>query len=80
MSKSLLSSVDAQPASTTVASPFGITGSGVPRRNEGYLKAHLGYHIQGSQVGPYTVVSHEALGVGVFSVVPWTGMDGDGMG
>ena len=58
------------------------TDSGVPRRNEGYLKAHLGYHIQGSQVGPYTVVSHEALGVGVFSVVPWmdgwTGMDGMG--
>ena len=22
-----------------------------PRRNEGYLKAHLGYHIAGSEVG-----------------------------
>ena len=42
-----------------------------PRRNEGYLKAHLGYHIEGSEVGPYTVVSHEPLGAGVFSVAPW---------
>lgn len=45
-------------------------------RNEGYLKAHLGYHIQDSEVGPYTVVSHEALGVGVFSVV-WPCADKD---
>lgn len=38
-------------------------------RNEGYLKAHVGYHINGSEVGSYTVVSAESLGVGVFSVV-----------
>ncbi|CAK9026797.1 Serine/threonine-protein kinase PRP4 homolog (PRP4 kinase) (PRP4 pre-mRNA-processing factor 4 homolog) [Durusdinium trenchii] len=45
-------------------------------RNEGFLKAHLGYHIQGSEAGPYTVVSQEALGVGVFSVV-WPCADKD---
>eukprot|EP00439_Symbiodinium_sp_Y106_P049289 s1650_g6.t1 len=38
-------------------------------RNEGYLKAHVGYHINGSDVGSYTIVSAESLGVGVFSVV-----------
>lgn len=50
-----------------------------PRRNEGYLKAHLGYHIEGSEVGPYTVVSHEPLGAGVFSVAPWPHGKGEKM-
>ena len=38
-------------------------------RNEGYLKAKLFYRLEGSELGSYTVVSDEALGIGVFSVV-----------
>jgi len=45
-------------------------------RNEGYLKANLGYHITGSEVGSYTVVASDALGCGVFSVV-WPCADKD---